>query len=473
MAYVNQVQPINFMGNFLQGRQIAQDEQTQGIRNALASQQLGQVTRQNALYANPGATPEQFIRAGDTQTGQALQGVQDKAQSDKVQAVQQLAAVAQRALSLDPQSRKQFLTQAAQVYAPAFRAMGADPVSGTAQLESLPDDELVNRLQQVAKFAAPQTPIKLGPGEQLLNPNTYQPVAGTAGEVVYKDAGDKLVPVDKVTGVVRPDLPPIRKAAAPINMNTKEVPSGYEWDPSTPGALRPVPGGPHDPNAVSSGMDSRSAVMFNRVASSAQSALKSIQNITQLPITTSSGWFGTAEPGHSLMSSVKSVLGQKVTSQEAQDYKTMVAGVARNLSTIETAGLAPNGAITNSMNSVLLNEGDTQMTKLRKLAEMRQIVEEGLKPQLANPKLAPTQKQLIQNIITGVQQAVPFTHSDITALQRSKNPQATVMDFATQTGLPTTQNASDSPVRVNSIADALKLQPGTVFITPDGRQKVR
>jgi hypothetical protein len=251
-------------------------------------------------------------------------------------------------------------------------------------------------------------------------------------------------------------------------------PSGYQWKADKSG-LEPIPGGPADPNTTSTGMDSRSSVMFNRVASSAQAATKAIQNIMELPVTSSSGWFGTAEPGHGLMQSGKNVLAQKVTGQEAQDFKTMVAGVSRNLSTIETAGLAPNGAITNSMNNVLLGEGDTQMTKLRKMAEMRQIVEENLKPQLANPKLAPAQKDLIRSIIGDVQKSVPFTHHDITMLQQSKNSKATIADFATQQGLPTASgaDASKGPVQVKTPQEAMALPSGTHFVTPDGRVKVR
>src|SRR6266581_2050551 len=107
------------------------------------------------------------------------------------------------------------------------------------------------------------------------------------------------------------------------------IPAGYERDPNTRGALRPIAGGPHDPNATSAGMDSRSSVMFNRVAASANEAVQALKNIAELPVTTSTGWFGGAQPATTLMSSVKSVLGQKITSQEAQDYKTMIAGVSR------------------------------------------------------------------------------------------------------------------------------------------------
>ncbi|HLA60903.1 MAG TPA: hypothetical protein VK626_01535 [Nitrospiraceae bacterium] len=444
------VQPINLFQNYLQGRGAAQDEQGANIKNALATQNLGQVTRQNALYEDPNATPEQFVRAGDTQTGNALQGVQDKSQNDKTQAVSQLGAVAQQALSItDPTQRRAFLHNAQNVYAPAFKALGGDP---TQALDNIPDDQLTQRLQQVAQFATPKQPIAVAEGASLVAPN------GQGGYApVFQGGGKPLDELTKLNEDHKKGLISDADYAQRRTMMTtrpSETPSGYERDPTTPGAIRPISGGPHDPNAVSGGMDSRSSVMFNRVAASAQAATKAIQNIMELPISTSTGWFGGAQAGTSLLGSVKAVLGQKVTSQEAQDFKTMVAGVSRNLSTIETAGLAPNGAITHSMDAVLLGEGDTQMTKLRKMAEMRQIVEENLKPQLANPKLAPQQKDLIRNIIGGVQQAVPFTHHDITLLQGSKNPQATIQDFATQQGLKTgtpTASAATGPANTGGL----------------------
>ena len=174
------------------------------------------------------------------------------------------------------------------------------------------------------------------------------------------------------------------------------------------------------------------------------------------------------------MESVKGVLSQKVTSQEAQDYKTMIAGVSRSLSTIETAGLAPNGSITHSMDSITLNEGDSQLTKLRKLAETRQIIEKGIEPNLSNPKLAPAQRDLITRIISDVQTAIPFTQHDITQLQQSKNPNATLLDFARKTGLPTTAGAtSQAPVKIQSDADYAKLPSGAQYTAPDGTLRTK
>lgn len=115
----------------------------------------------------------------------------------------------------------------------------------------------------------------------------------------------------------------------------------------------------------------------------------------------------------------------------------MLAGVSRSLATIETAGLAPNGSLSHSMDSIQLREGDTEMTKLRKLAEMRQIIEKGIEPNLSNPRLPQEQKKFIGDLISQVQDAVPYTQHDITELQRraSKNPQMTLQDLMTEKGL--------------------------------------
>lgn len=236
----------------------------------------------------------------------------------------------------------------------------------------------------------------------------------------------------------------MRDAAAAAKEAGRAPPSGYEVDPANPGQLRPIAGGPHDPNGGGS-QGSRAELMFNRVVSAGNEATAAIRNISELPITASTGYFGTAQPGTGLISSAKSVLGQKMTSQEAQETKVMFAGVSRALGAIETSGLQVNGQLMHSMDSIVFNEGDTHMTKLRKMAEVRQIVEKGLEPNLENPKIPEPQKALVRKIIGEIQAAVPYTHSDITKLQQSKNPQATIADFAKGSGVqaPTTNAYSD------------------------------
>jgi hypothetical protein len=222
-------------------------------------------------------------------------------------------------------------------------------------------------------------------------------------------------------------------------------PSGYQW--SGDGTLAPIKGGPAD----KSGLDSRSGLMFQRVLSSANEATTSLKNIMELPAGASTGVLGVgSSPGHSVMDSIKGNLTNRLASQDVQDYNSMIAGVSRNLSTIESAGLAPNGTLTHSMESVTLRDGDTELTKLRKMAEARQIIEKGIETNLDNPKLPQQQRDAVNKIISDVQTAIPFTHHDITQLQQAQksNPTTTMNDLVKQKGLsgghpPDIQNLLD------------------------------
>jgi hypothetical protein len=176
MPYRNEVQPLNLFGDYIAGRQAGLEQQRAQQVNALGSLQVQRAQGLNALAANPSATPEQYVRAGDAQTGAALSDIQQQQQMDKQQALGQLAGIAQKALTIqDPAQRKGFLQQAGQMYGSAFSALGANPQQGLAELQALPDAELQSRLQQVAQFAAPQKPIEVAAGGALAMPDPNNP----------------------------------------------------------------------------------------------------------------------------------------------------------------------------------------------------------------------------------------------------------------------------------------------------------
>jgi hypothetical protein len=206
--------------------------------------------------------------------------------------------------------------------------------------------------------------------------------------------------------------------------------SGYDWkDPNdhSQGEV-PIKGGSKDSEKPMTG---REAQMFGRIVTSANLGVQAVKNVVELPTGASTGIFGVgASPGKSLLDSGKGVLTNKLSSQDTQDYNVMISGLSRNLSTMETQGIAPQGSFTESFNSVQLREGDTQMTKLRKLAEARQIIEKGLEPALDNPRLPESQKSEVRKLIADVQQAVPFEQHDLTVLRRiqSTHPGMTLQD---------------------------------------------
>jgi hypothetical protein len=192
-----------------------------------------------------------------------------------------------------------------------------------------------------------------------------------------------------------------------------------------------------DPNkgGQAGGLSGREGVYFARVASAGNEAALAAKNITELPINTSTGWFGGRQQGTGLLSAVKESITNTLQPQSVQDYNTMIAGVSRNLATIESAGLAPTGSLTHSMDSIIMKEGDTPLTQMRKLAEMRQIVEKGLEPNLANPRIPQQQRDVVTGIIKNIQESIPFTQHDVTMFQRQGKPGQTLANYASGNNL--------------------------------------
>lgn len=175
----------------------------------------------------------------------------------------------------------------------------------------------------------------------------------------------------------------------------------------------------------------REAVFTQRVVTSANQAAKDLANVVQLPLAASTGILGGRKQGPGLFDAGREVLANKMTGQEAQSYNAMATGFQRSLAAIESAGLMPSGTLTHQMDAVLFKEGDTNLTKLHKLAQTRQIIESGMEVLDANPRITEVEKEKIKSITDNVQKAVPFTHSDLIKLQQDQEikPNTTLNDI--------------------------------------------
>lgn len=291
--------------------------------------------------------------------------------------------------TLDYRTANMQSIKAARDEATAQRAAAAD--AATRERAQAAADAAANRATQlqIAREGAAQGRFTFQPGTSI-DPNTNQPVQGTY--VQNTRTGDTEF--------------------RPGNVLTGKEPAG--------GA---------------GGISGRESVLFNRVVGAANAATAAAKNIMELPSTVNRGLLGGQSQGPGIMDTLKSDLSNTLTDSDAQEYNTMMAGVSRNLSAIEASGLAPNGSLTHSMDSLVMKAGDTQMTKLRKMAEMRQIVETGLEPNLSNPRIPQQQKDLVTGIIGQMRQAIPYTQHDVTALEQNKNPRATIGDVVKQRSL--------------------------------------
>ena len=208
--------------------------------------------------------------------------------------------------------------------------------------------------------------------------------------------------------------------------------SGRAWKQDEDGKwipinIKDVPNTIHKPGAGGTA-GSRESVFNQRVLQAANQASKDLLNVVQLPTTSSTGIFGGRKQGPGIFDATSEVLANKMTSQDVQSYNAMSTGFQRTLAAIESAGLMPSGTLTHQMDAVIFKEGDTNLTKLHKLAQTRQIVDSGLEVMEANPRLSDSEKELASNIRKQLEKAVPFTHSDLIRLQQEqeRNPKATL-----------------------------------------------
>ena len=207
--------------------------------------------------------------------------------------------------------------------------------------------------------------------------------------------------------------------------------AGYRPKPgSTTGELEFIPGGPADPNKVFP-LGNRESVFINRIGIASNETAKDLKNIVRIPLTTSRGVFGGRQQGGSLFDAGKESLTNAMTTQDVQSYNTLASGLQRNLAAIEAAGLAPSGTLTHQMDAVIFKNGDTNYTKLQKLAQIKQIANAGIETTLSNPRLPEKQVKHFEGILNEINQAVPFDNGDLITLQQAHqtNPNVTINDI--------------------------------------------
>lgn len=217
------------------------------------------------------------------------------------------------------------------------------------------------------------------------------------------------------------------------------------------------------------GQSGRSAVFTSRMVTSANEAIKDLENIVKLPMTVSRGWLGGRSQGPSLFEATKETFANKLSGEDVQLYNVMTAGIQRNLAAIEAVGLMPSGSLTHQMDSVVIKEGDTNLTKAAKLAQIRQILEGGLEPVLADPKVPDEIKSKVEQIIKSSQKAVPYTQQDVIKLMNNPDPNATLGSIVGKLGAP--QTAGPQIPLTN--AQGWKLHTDgkgrKAYVSPDGK----
>lgn len=375
MARYGEVRPVNFFADFMAGKQTAQDERSAARANALADMQFQRSERVNALGQNPNATPEDYIRAGDVQTGAALSGYQQNQQANKQQALTQLAGLAQKALTIqDPAQRKAFLAspEVVQIYGPSFQAIGADHTKGIAELQQLPDAELQQRLSQVAQFAQRAAPVNVAAGGSLVDPSTGKPVYTAPANPTTSQQEYEYAKSQGYKGSFQQYQIEMKRAGATtVNLGAQGLsspPTGYARpDPLKPGLII-EPGGPADPKnqppKPPTEGDKKNAVLF----SSMMNAEKQIEDLYKKGRTTDTSSIRNQALG-------SSALTKPLQSEDYRKYESAALRWSANLLYLKSGATATPEEVESTRRQFFPQPGDGPEVKVQKEQARKQEIE--------------------------------------------------------------------------------------------------
>jgi len=239
-----------------------------------------------------------------------------------------------------------------------------------------------------------------------------------------------------------------------------KAPTGFRYtaDENGNAKLEPIPGGPKDPNGPGAPLGSREASQLNRVIGGGKQSLAALQSILSAPVGGNTGVFGIgAAPGHNLLQSTLDTMRNKASSEDTQQYNTMLPGLSRGLAAIESMGLVPSGTFIGSFDNLAFREGDTEETRLHKLAEFRQIIDNGMDVLAHNERLPKSQIQYVKEIQDQVRKVIPFTHADLFAMKSI--PGGTVQDMVNAHNVPAGVSAVAPPAAAPSAAAPAAVPP--------------
>jgi hypothetical protein len=247
--------------------------------------------------------------------------------------------------------------------------------------------------------------------------------------------------------------------------------------------------------AGAAGLGSREGIFVNRILIAANEATKDLANIARLPIQSDTGFFGGRKQGPGLLDAGKESLTKAMTTQEVQSYQVRSTGLQRSMAAIEAAGLAPGGVLSTQMEAVQAHNGDSQQTRMEKLAQTRQIIDAGLETTLANPKLSDQQRTHINEIVASLHKSIPFTLADIDKLGKLQevDPNTTMNQVIKMRGLNKSSGPAISPAAgpapggaaaslralgapsgaISTQADYDALPSGATYTAPDGTTRTK
>lgn len=144
-----------------------------------------------------------------------------------------------------------------------------------------------------------------------------------------------------------------------------------------------------------------------------QSAL---ETIVELPQGATTGWLPNLQTKDGMFNAIRNQLGRKISSVDAEFMNTLFSGIGRNLASIEASGTATGltGLANQLQSGVYINAGvDDPFKVAMKLADIRRIATENIRPSINSGLMPPKQAEEAQRLVERIEKIIPYTTLDV------------------------------------------------------------
>jgi hypothetical protein len=160
--------------------------------------------------------------------------------------------------------------------------------------------------------------------------------------------------------------------------------------------------------------DARQQFMAQRALNGLGGATSAMDAISRLPVTATSGVLPNLQTRDGMFNYIRNAFGRTMSANESKSVETLFTGVTRNLASIEASGAATGlVGLATQMEKLIPREGDTAFDVALKLADIRRIAVENMKPLIASGLLRPEQVADANRLIAKMEQVIPYTTNEV------------------------------------------------------------
>ena len=214
----------------------------------------------------------------------------------------------------------------------------------------------------------------------------------------------------------------------------------------------------------SSGVRERQVVA--RVLNAAANNAADLANIVEMPSGADAGVLGSgmfANQGIGILDAVISDMKMKLSDDEIDNYNAMLGGLTSSMVTLERMGMQGTEGLAEEFGALVFRPGDTLERKMLKLALIRQSTENAVETVISVNPMDAEAKTFARNLLSKVQEAVPYTPRDVILLQRKQKgqPTATLRGVIAEThGIESNQPTGAAPAATGAPMEQIILERG-------------